>query len=129
MPRSMSDERRSRQSIAVTYVSLTPSRLSTLWLAYQPHPPAVRAPSQTAGTHPTRLLHTPLAQAVAQTIRLDSERLADRLVGERPITVAVQNPPFGLAEHAAPGAALGVGVSLEAAHCVGQHRDHQALDS
>jgi hypothetical protein len=50
------------------------------------------------------------------------------LEGERPITVADQNPPFGIAEHPAPGAALGVGVSLEAAHCVGQYRDHQALD-
>ena len=82
-----------------------PSRLRALRRAYLPLPPDVRAPSQTARIHPTEFLQAPLVQAVAQTIRLDSERLADRYESERPVTVAVQNPPFGLAENLAPGAA------------------------
>jgi hypothetical protein len=115
----MSGERRIPDGIAATYVTFAPSRLRVLRRAYLPLPPDVRAPSQTARIHPTEFLQAPLVQAVAQTIRLDSERLADRYESERPVTVAVQNPPFGLAEHPAPGAALGVGVSLEAAYCVG----------
>ena len=97
-PRSMSDERRIPDGVAATYVTFAPSRLRTLRRAYLPLTPDARAPSQTAGIHPTELLYAPLVQAVAQTIRLDSERLADRFEGERPVTVSVQNPLFGLAE-------------------------------
>ena len=127
-PRSMSDERQITNGVAAVYVTFAPSPPRVLRRAYLPITPDVRAPSQTARIHPAGLLRAPLVQAAAQTIGLNSERLADHFESERPVTIAVQNPPFGLAERPAPGTALGVGVSLEAAHRVGQHREHQPLD-